>query len=241
MANSKITLENLFNLLNSVPSADKDSVIEVAYSAVKSKLDELVQNYNQIYSFYQQLTSFSILTGEEFKIFVPDVVDYNIVSHEIQNSVSEKALGNSDSVNKTDSDATEQNAPSNDPIDDSHKDKVSENDKPSTEQAPNDDETSLDNEVELSHNNDVKDELPEDFGAFADDELPETTDTSKTEAPEDDTNIEHIQDDSMADNDPELELIISKVNKAAVSNETKELLNLLIEKVLKISEKKRIA
>lgn len=241
MANSKITLENLFNLLNSVPSADKSSVIDVAYSAVKSKLDELVQNYNQIYSFYQQLTSFSILTGEEFKILVPDVVDYNIVSHEIQNTVSEKAVGNPESVHKTDPDTTEQNTPSDIPNDDSHKDNVSENDKPSTELVPNDAETSLDNEVELSHNNDVKDELPDDFGAFADDEVPETTDTSKTEAPEDDTNIEHIQDNSMSDNDPELELLISKVNEAEVPNETKELLNLIIEKVLKNSEKKLIA
>ena len=30
-SNEKITLENLFNLLNSVPSADRQAVIEVVY------------------------------------------------------------------------------------------------------------------------------------------------------------------------------------------------------------------
>lgn len=249
MANNKITLEDLFNLLNSVPSADKSSVIDVVYSAAKSKIEELVQNYNQIYTFYQQLTSFSILTGEQFKVVVPDVVDYKIVSSEIQNTISEKTVGSSESVHENDptnssdnttgsvSDQVEVQDPCND-----NNGVVTEKEKTSPEQSSNGNEPSLDKVTELSHNNDLKDELPEDFGAFPGEELSETSKSEENVAdPEDPIKDEEATVATDTDNDSELELLITKLNVAEVPNETKDLLNLLIKKVLKNSEKKRVA
>lgn len=249
MANNKITLEDLFNLLNSVPSADKSSVIDVVYSAAKNKIEELVQNYNQIYTFYQQLTSFSILTGEQFKVFVPDVVDYKIVSSEIQNTISEKTVGSSESVHENDPTNSSDNITGSvsdqvedqDPCNDNNGD-VTEKEMTSPEQSSNGNEPSLDKATELSQNNDLKDELPEDFGAFPGEELPETSKSEENVAdPEDPSMEEDATVITDTDNDSELELLITKLNEADVPNETKDLLNLLIKKVLKNSEKKRVA
>lgn len=251
MANNKITLEDLFNLLNSVPSADKSSVIDVVYSAAKIKIEELVQNYNQIYTFYQQLTSFSILTGEQFKVVVPDVVDYKIVSSEIQNTISEKTVGNSESVHEIEPTNSSDNTTGSvsdqvedqDPCNDNNGD-VTEKEKTSPEQSSNGNEPSLDIDqaTELSHNNDLKDELPGDFGAFPGEELPETSKSEENvDDPEDPIKDEEATVATDTDNDSEIELLITKVNEADVPNETKDLLNLLIKKVLKNSEKQRVA
>lgn len=251
MANNKITLEDLFNLLNSVPSADKSSVIDVVYSAAKIKIEELVQNYNQIYTFYQQLTSFSILTGEQFKVVVPDVVDYKIVSSEIQNTISEKTVGSSESVHENEPTNSSDNTTGSvsdqvedlDPCNDNNG-VVTEKENTSPEQSSNGNEPSLDIDkaTELSQNNDLKDELPEDFGAFPGEELPETSKSEENVAdPEDPIKDEEATVATDTDNDSEIELLITKVNEADVPNETKDLLNLLIKKVLKNSEKQRVA
>lgn len=96
MSNEKITLENLFNLLNSVPSADRQAVIEVVYQAAKSKIDELVENYNQVYGFFDQLTAFAVATGEKFNVKKPKRLDFNKINEFYTDESSEKELGSSE-------------------------------------------------------------------------------------------------------------------------------------------------
>lgn len=95
-SNEKITLENLFNLLNSVPSADRQAVIEVVYKAAKSKIDELVENYNQVYGFFDQLTAFAVATGEQFNVKKPKRLDYNKIHEFYVDEPSQKDLGSSE-------------------------------------------------------------------------------------------------------------------------------------------------
>lgn len=96
MSNEKITLENLFNLLNSVPSADRQAVIEVVYQAAKSKIDELVENYNQVYGFFEQLTAFAVATGEKFNVKKPKRLDFNKIHEFYVDEPSQKELGSSE-------------------------------------------------------------------------------------------------------------------------------------------------
>lgn len=92
-SNEKITLENLFNLLNSVPSADRQAVIEVVYQAAKRKIDELIENYNQIYGFFDQLTAFAVATGEQFNVKKPKRLDFNKIQDFYVNESTDEVLG----------------------------------------------------------------------------------------------------------------------------------------------------
>lgn len=95
-SNEKITLENLFNLLNSVPSADRQAVIEVVYKAAKSKIDELVENYNQVYGFFDQLTAFAVATGEQFNVKKPKRLDFNKIQDFYVNEPTDEVLGSNE-------------------------------------------------------------------------------------------------------------------------------------------------
>lgn len=95
-SNEKITLENLFNLLNSVPSADRQAVIEVVYQAAKRKIDELIENYNQIYGFFDQLTAFAVATGEQFNVKKPKRLDFNKIQDFYVNESTDEVLGSNE-------------------------------------------------------------------------------------------------------------------------------------------------
>lgn len=95
-SNEKITLENLFNLLNSVPSADRQAVIEVVYQAAKSKIDDLIENYNQIYGFFDQLTAFAVATGEQFNVKKPKRLDFNKIQDFYVNESTDQNLGSNE-------------------------------------------------------------------------------------------------------------------------------------------------
>lgn len=95
-SNEKITLENLFNLLNSVPSADRQAVIEVVYKAAKSKIDDLIENYNQVYGFFDQLTAFAVATGEQFNVKKPKRLDFNKIQDFYVNESTEEVLGSNE-------------------------------------------------------------------------------------------------------------------------------------------------
>lgn len=95
-SNKKITLENLFNLLNSVPSADRQAVIEVVYKAAKSKIDELIENYNQVYGFFDQLTAFAVATGEQFNVKKPKRLDFNKIQDFYVNESTDQNLGSNE-------------------------------------------------------------------------------------------------------------------------------------------------
>lgn len=95
-SNEKITLENLFNLLNSVPSADRQAVIEVVYQAAKSKIDELIENYNQVYGFFDQLTAFAVATGEQFNVKKPKRLDFNKIQDFYVNESTDQNLGSNE-------------------------------------------------------------------------------------------------------------------------------------------------
>lgn len=95
-SNEKITLENLFNLLNSVPSADRQAVIEVVYKAAKSKIDDLIENYNQVYGFFDQLTAFAVATGEQFNVKKPKRLDFNKIQDFYVNESSDEVLGSNE-------------------------------------------------------------------------------------------------------------------------------------------------
>lgn len=95
-SNEKITLENLFNLLNSVPSADRQAVIEVVYQAAKRKIDELIENYNQIYGFFDQLTAFAVATGEQFNVKKPKRLDFNKIQDFYVNESTDQNLGSNE-------------------------------------------------------------------------------------------------------------------------------------------------
>lgn len=95
-SNEKITLENLFNLLNSVPSADRQAVIEVVYQAAKSKIDELIENYNQVYGFFDQLTAFAVATGEQFNVKKPKRLDFNKIQDFYVNESTDEVLGSNE-------------------------------------------------------------------------------------------------------------------------------------------------
>ena len=95
-SNEKITLENLFNLLNSVPSADRQAVIEVVYQAAKRKIDELIENYNQIYGFFDQLTAFAVATGEQFNVKKPKRLDFNKIQDFYVNESTDQKLGSNE-------------------------------------------------------------------------------------------------------------------------------------------------
>lgn len=95
-SNEKITLENLFNLLNSVPSADRQAVIEVVYQAAKSKIDDLIENYNQIYGFFDQLTAFAVATGEQFNVKKPKRLDFNKIQDFYVNESTDEVLGSNE-------------------------------------------------------------------------------------------------------------------------------------------------
>lgn len=95
-SNEKITLENLFNLLNSVPSADRQAVIEVVYQAAKSKIDDLIENYNQIYGFFDQLTAFAVATGEQFNVKKPKRLDFNKIRDFYVNESTDQNLGSNE-------------------------------------------------------------------------------------------------------------------------------------------------
>lgn len=95
-SNEKITLENLFNLLNSVPSADRQAVIEVVYKAAKSKIDELIENYNQVYGFFDQLTAFAVATGEQFNVKKPKRLDFNKIQDFYVNESTDQNLGSNE-------------------------------------------------------------------------------------------------------------------------------------------------
>lgn len=95
-SNEKITLENLFNLLNSVPSADRQAVIEVVYKAAKSKIDELIENYNQVYGFFDQLTAFAVATGEQFNVKKPKRLDFNKIQDFYVNESTDEVLGSNE-------------------------------------------------------------------------------------------------------------------------------------------------
>lgn len=95
-SNEKITLENLFNLLNSVPSADRQTVIEVVYQAAKSKIDDLIENYNQVYGFFDQLTAFAVATGEQFNVKKPKRLDFNKIQDFYVNESTDEVLGSNE-------------------------------------------------------------------------------------------------------------------------------------------------
>ena len=95
-SNEKITLENLFNLLNSVPSADRQAVIEVVYQAAKRKIDELIENYNQIYGFFDQLTAFAVATGEQFNVKKPKRLDFNKIQDFYVNESTDEVYGSNE-------------------------------------------------------------------------------------------------------------------------------------------------
>lgn len=95
-SNKKITLENLFNLLNSVPSADRQAVIEVVYKAAKSKIDDLIENYNQVYGFFDQLTAFAVATGEQFNVKKPKRLDFNKIQDFYVNESTDEVLGSNE-------------------------------------------------------------------------------------------------------------------------------------------------
>lgn len=95
-SNEKITLENLFNLLNSVPSADRQAVIEVVYKAAKSKIDELIESYNQVYGFFDQLTAFAVATGEQFNVKKPKRLDFNKIHDFYVNESTDEVLGSNE-------------------------------------------------------------------------------------------------------------------------------------------------
>lgn len=95
-SNEKITLENLFNLLNSVPSADRQTVIDVVYKAAKSKIDDLIENYNQVYGFFDQLTAFAVVTGEQFNVKKPKRLDFNKIQDFYVNESSDEVLGSNE-------------------------------------------------------------------------------------------------------------------------------------------------
>lgn len=95
-SNEKITLENLFNLLNAVPSADRQAVIEVVYKAAKSKIDELIENYNQVYGFFDQLTAFAVATGEQFNVKKPKRLDFNKIKDFYVNESTDEVLGSNE-------------------------------------------------------------------------------------------------------------------------------------------------
>lgn len=95
-SNEKITLENLFNLLNSVPSADRQAVIEVVYKAAKSKIDDLIENYNQVYVFFDQLTAFAVATGEQFNVKKPKRLDFNKIQDFYVNESTDEVLGSNE-------------------------------------------------------------------------------------------------------------------------------------------------
>lgn len=95
-SNEKITLENLFNLLNSVPSAERQAVIEVVYQAAKSKIDDLIENYNQIYGFFDQLTAFAVATGEQFNVKKPKRLDFNKIQDFYVNESTDQNLGSNE-------------------------------------------------------------------------------------------------------------------------------------------------
>ena len=95
-SNEKITLENLFNLLNSVPSADRQAVIAVVYQAAKRKIDELIENYNQIYGFFDQLTAFAVVTGEQFNVKKPKRLDFNKIQDFYVNESTDEVLGSNE-------------------------------------------------------------------------------------------------------------------------------------------------
>lgn len=95
-SNKKITLENLFNLLNSVPSADRQAVIEVVYKAAKSKIDDLIENYNQVYGFFDQLTAFAVATGEQFNVKKPKRLDFNKIQDFYVNESTDEDLGSNE-------------------------------------------------------------------------------------------------------------------------------------------------
>ena len=95
-SNEKITLENLFNLLNSVPSADRQAVIEVVYQAAKSKIDDLIENYNEIYGFFDQLTAFAVATGEQFNVKKPKRLDFNKIQDFYVNESTDQNLGSNE-------------------------------------------------------------------------------------------------------------------------------------------------
>lgn len=95
-SNEKITLENLFNLLNSVPSADRQAVIEVVYKAAKSKIDELIESYNQVYGFFDQLTAFAVATGEQFNVKKPKRLDFNKIQDFYVNESTDEVLGSNE-------------------------------------------------------------------------------------------------------------------------------------------------
>lgn len=95
-SNEKITLENLFNLLNSVPSADRQAVIEVVYKAAKSKIDDLIENYNQVYGFFDQLTAFAVATGEQFNVKKPKRLDFNKIQDFYVNESTDEVLGSNE-------------------------------------------------------------------------------------------------------------------------------------------------
>ena len=95
-SNEKITLENLFNLLNSVPSADRQAVIEVVYQAAKSKIDDLIENYNQIYGFFDHLTAFAVATGEQFNVKKPKRLDFNKIQDFYVNESTDQNLGSNE-------------------------------------------------------------------------------------------------------------------------------------------------
>lgn len=95
-SNEKITLENLFNLLNSVPSADRQAVIEVVYKAAKRKIDDLIENYNQVYGFFDQLTAFAVATGEQFNVKKPKRLDFNKIQDFYVNESTDEVLGSNE-------------------------------------------------------------------------------------------------------------------------------------------------
>lgn len=95
-SNEKITLENLFNLLNSVPSADRQAVIEVVYKAAKSKIDDLIENYKQVYGFFDQLTAFAVATGEQFNVKKPKRLDFNKIQDFYVNESTDEVLGSNE-------------------------------------------------------------------------------------------------------------------------------------------------
>lgn len=126
-SNNTVTLERLFNLMNSAPEKNRQDLVNRAYEAIKPRIAEIIEEYKEFYVFFEQLKAFCISTGENYAVSIPNDIDFNKAK---SNGEHDEALVEKEKQ-KEETAKTEQ-APSKDSVED---------------EKPEEDDTKLENKV----------------------------------------------------------------------------------------------
>lgn len=78
MSNSNtITLEHFVTLLDGIPKRDRGDFVQIAYNAIKPLIQKKVEEYKEIYKFFDALEKFSEETGEIYEVSLDEEVNSN--------------------------------------------------------------------------------------------------------------------------------------------------------------------